>query len=221
MAAIKVIIADDHQLIRDGLQHMLQSELYIQITGSAVDGADLLSKVAADPPDVVILDIKMPVIDGIEAAGIIRQRYPETKLVLLSMHDDEPFLAALVDLGIEGFLVKNSSKEEIVTAIETVFEGNTYYSKELMRGINKARRHVGRKPLPHAGPAFTQRELEVLQFLCMGSMAKEIAGDLGLSPSTVHKHIENLLEKSGSRNGKELITFAITHGWYLPPRSRT
>jgi DNA-binding NarL/FixJ family response regulator len=181
---IQALIADDHAIVREGLRRLLDSEADIEVCGEAADGREVLSLVADRSPDVVILDISMPRLGGLETLERIRSGHPKVKVVLLSVHGDAPFVQSAVQLGADGYVLKNGRISEVLSAVRAVVRGGSYFSPPVAKEIAEQLR------TPDKGRAepfsvLSAREREVLQLIAEGLSAKEIAADLGISPKTV------------------------------------
>ncbi len=201
----RVLIVDDHALFRTGLRGLLESEGIAQVMGEAGNGEEFLELL--DSADVVLLDIDMPVMGGIEAASRAMALRPELRIITLSMHGDEHYYFAMVAAGVKGFLLKNSGMDEVAAAITTVAEGGTYFSQELLQGL------VGiLRTTPLEDDALSTRELEILLAICGGLSNQEIADKLFISKRTVDKHRANIMLKTGSRNTANLVVYAIKKG---------
>ena len=208
---ISVLIADDHSVVREGLRRVLESEPDIGVCAEASDGEEVLEKLAEHRPDMVILDITMPKLSGLETLERVKASYPELKAVLLSFRADPPLIQSAVSLGADGYLLKNARKEEILAAVREVMGGGCYFSPPVAREIVEQLREPGRK----SGEPFSQlspREREVLRLIAEGLAAKEIATQLSISTKTVEAHRTSLMRKLGVRKATELVRYAVRHG---------
>ncbi|HOI00019.1 MAG TPA: response regulator transcription factor [Bacteroidales bacterium] len=202
----RILLVDDHTLFRKGLRNLLCSMKEFQVVGEASNGRELMDLLEKTPADVVLLDIEMPVMNGIEAAALAMQKYPGLKIIALSMYGEEEYYHRMVDAGVKGFLLKNTDVREVRTALEQVMAGASYFSHELLMNV------VGSiDPPSRAEPQeeLTERELEVLILICQGLSNQEIADHLCLSRRTVDKHREHLLSKTQCRNTANLVMYAI------------
>lgn len=204
----KVLLVDDHALFRRGLAGLLDSRPETCVAGEAGDGVEFLEILAASDPDVVLLDIDMPRMGGIEAAGKALEMRPGLKIITLSMHGDEDYYFSMVSQGVKGFLLKNSDIDELVTAITTVAEGGTYFSQELLQNLVGSLKALPRQH-EEDSDQLSDRELEVLLLVCLGLSNQEIADKLFISKRTVDKHRANILSKTGCRNTANLVAYAI------------
>ncbi len=211
---IRLAIADDQILFLRGLRLMLEDFSNIDIVVEANNGRELLDAMKHTPVDVVLLDLRMPEMDGIEATRRLRESYPQTKVLLLSMHDDERLISHLMNLGASGYLLKDEEPETVREAIESVHERdfyfNEYVSKALLQGM-KTRNNI-QSVDAHLQPQLTRRELEVLALICKEYTTAEIAKELYLSSRTVDGHRRNLQEKTGAKNVAGLVIYAIRSG---------
>lgn len=204
----RVLIADDHRLFREGLRGLLSAQKGIEVVGVAADGAELVSFSESVEFDVALIDIEMPVMNGFEAAEKILAAHPEARLVALTMHNDEAYYYRMVELGVKGFLLKNSDIDEVVCAVREVCEGGNYFSQELLDSLvsNLKESQVEAEPL------LSEREMEVLPLICQGLSNQEIADKLFISKRTVDNHRANILEKSGCKNTAGMVVWAIKNG---------
>jgi len=212
---IKLVIADDHEIFRDGFRLLLKNQKDIELVGEANNGKDLLNVIRDTHPDVAVIDIKMPEMDGIEATKIIHEQFSDVKVIALSMFNDDNLIIDMLGAGARGYLLKNTNKHELITATKTVHENGTYYCNET--SIKLAKMIAESKYHPHrAIPAvkFTERELEVIRLLCKQFSNKEIATQLGLSTRTVETYRERIQEKTDSRNAIGIVIFAIKQGLF-------
>ncbi len=213
MPIIKYIIADDHKIFRQGLRYALADDELLQLVGEAENGKDLLKLVEIDKPEVILMDMKMPEMDGIEATQKIHARYPEIKILMLTSYDNEDFIMHLLELGANGYLLKNADPDEIKKAIRTVYEAD-YYFNQLVS--NTMLRNITRKT--NAALKFkdsiklNDREVEVLKLICSEMTTAEIAAKIFLSSRTVEGIRTNLIEKIGVRNTAGLVVYAIKNG---------
>ena len=204
---IRVIIADDHHLVRQGLRQLLEREINIQVVAEAADGQEAIDTVSRLRPDVVVMDVEMPGINGIEAAGRIRKEYTGTQVVMLSIHSDPVLIRQAFDRGARGYVLKKSISMELVRAIRTVCRGTTYHS----RSIEQAEQAFEQTPRSTT-PQLTLREREVLQLIATGITNQQIAETLRISIKTVEIHRSNLMAKLGTHSLPDLIRTAIRLG---------
>jgi DNA-binding NarL/FixJ family response regulator len=209
MEKIKIAIADDYRIFRDGLKISLAADNDIEFLHEADNGEDLLTNIEKERPDVVLMDLKMPIMDGMEATQIIRKKYSDIKILVVSMYDDDKFIIHLMEIGANGYLLKNAEPDEIRKAIYSVAK-NGYYFNDL---VNKAllkklvlKNNI--KPSFNENVELTERELEVLKLICEEKTAAEIAKVIFLSPRSVEGIRQRLIEKIGVRNTAGLVMFA-------------
>jgi DNA-binding NarL/FixJ family response regulator len=202
----KILIVDDHRLFREGLKLMLQDIDKYEVIGEAANGKQFLQYIQHIKPDLVLMDINMPEINGIEASRKALERYPDLDILILSMLGEEDYYNELVEIGVKGFLLKNSDPDELIKGIERILEGATYFSQDLLLHIleGKSRRDQILKDI-----SFTSREKDVLILMCEGMTNIEIADKLFLSHRTVDRHKSNLFAKTGCTNSVALVMFAI------------
>ncbi len=214
MQKIKVIIADDHQLFRRGLVAVLKELKGIEVIDEAANGKELLAILKSKTPDVVLVDIKMPVMDGIETIKVLLKRYPDVKVIMLTMHNEETFITHVVNLGAHGYLLKNTDIDEVEMTIKKVMEQGFYFSNQVSDVLlNNIITERNRQPeLDDENPSFSKREKEVLQYICDGYTNSEIADKLFLSTRTVEGYRYKLCEKVGVKNTAGLVRFAVKNG---------
>lgn len=204
----KVLIVDDHALFRSGLRLLLASTGKYEVVGEACNGVEMLNMLAVQLPDVVLLDIAMPELNGIEAATEAFARYPDLKIITLSMYGEEDYYFKMVNLGVKGFLLKNSDINEVFAALDGVLEGGSYFSQELLFNLVINLRSSN-EPIDENGAPLSIRELEILLLICKGMTNSEIADLLFISKRTVDKHRANILEKTQCKNTANLVVYAI------------
>ncbi|MEQ9412204.1 MAG: response regulator transcription factor [Cyclobacteriaceae bacterium] len=205
---IKIIIADDHAMFREGIVSLISTEKNIAFVGEAKNGSELLELLQLDLPDVVLLDIEMPGMDGLETAKKIKKQFPAVKVLALTMHSQSAFVKNMIKAGATGYILKNSGKSELIKAIETVYKGDTYFADEAMDSVMQGLRNneINDSPL-------SSREIQIIKLIANQMTSTEIAKELHLSPMTVETHRKNILLKLGLRNVAGLIKFAFQKGW--------
>lgn len=214
MGIIKVVIADDHQLFRTGMAAVLKEIKGITVINEAANGKELLAKLIHEQPDVILMDIKMPEMDGIEATEIVIAKYPNIKVIMLTMHDDEQFITHMVDLGAHGYLLKNSDVRELELAIHKVMKQGYYFNDKISEVLltsligKKSKLETKRKNELN----LSKREQEVLQLICDGHTNSQIADKLFLSTRTVEGYRYKLCDKVGVKNTAALVKYAIKNG---------
>lgn len=210
MKKLKIYIVDDHKLFREGLKLLLSTQDFVQHIYEASNGLEFVENLSMIDCDVVLMDIEMPMMNGIDATQAALRQKPGMKIIVLSMYGDEQYYYKMIDAGVKGFVLKNSGIEKVITAIQKVAGGENYFSEELLVNILNNMRDNNNKT-EHEAPdnEISERELEILYHVCRGSSNQEIADELFISKRTVDKHRANLLSKTGSRNTAALVMYAI------------
>ena len=204
---LKILIADDHQIVIEGLKSLLIGQKHIQVMGEASNGKEAIEILKKYEVDIAVLDISMPEMDGVEATKIIKKEYPDVKILILTMHDGSEFIHELVEIGANGYILKNRGKEEFVAAIETIAKGEEYIKGIVLKTLIKA----VRKPKPNA-VQFTKREKDVLRLIVDEHTTSEISAKLNIANSTVETHRRNLIEKTGVKSSLGLVRYAMENG---------
>ena len=210
MAKIRVLLTDDHTLFRQGIRTLLSAEPDMEVAGEAGNASEAVTLARQVRPDIVLMDIGMAGMSSFEATRQIRKDRPETRVVFLSMYDDEDYLAECVDMGASGYVLKDSPAEQLVNAIREVHRGGSYLSPRLLTRLVDDFRTQG--PSPARQPRFgtlTKREREILKMLAEGKSVKEIAAGFELSVKTVEAHKFNLMRKLDIHNKAQLVQYAI------------
>jgi DNA-binding NarL/FixJ family response regulator len=213
---IEVVLADDHEIFRDGLSALLKKDPAVRLVGEACNGAELIEVVQKVKPQVVLTDIKMPILNGIEATRRLLQEMPGLGIIALSMFEEEKMILEMLDAGARGYLLKNADKKEIFDAIECVHRGSIYYcSQTSMKLIGL----LSRSDAPGKGGSgkkidFSEKELQIIRLICRELSNKEIAEQLNLTIRTVEKYRERIHEKTGSKNMAGVVVYAIKNGLY-------
>ena len=210
MKKIKILIVDDHALVRDGIQALLALVADIEVVGEAANGKEALEKVSELAPDLVLMDLAMPIMGGLEATRRIRREYPETKVLALTQYDDSEYVIPVIEAGARGFVTKQVAFSELASAIQAVFRGDSFLSPSAATALveesqQKIVAEGERDPLQR----LTDREREILKLTVEGHTAREIADMLVVSPKTVEWHKNSLMNKLGIHNKTDLIRFAI------------
>jgi DNA-binding NarL/FixJ family response regulator len=203
---IRILLVDDHPVVREGLRRIISTFDEIEITGEARSGREAISRTQELKPDVVVMDISMPEMTGIEAISILTRDAPEVKVLALSMHDNRAYVQQALAAGARGYLLKDSSPNDLVQAISNVFEGALPISPQAANVLVE-------DPRKRAKPGLTPREIDVLRFVARGFTNKEIGIQLGLGVRTVETHRENLMRKTGLPTVAELTRYAVTNGY--------
>ncbi|RUT78332.1 response regulator transcription factor [Ancylomarina longa] len=206
MKEYKVIIVDDHKMFRSGLRFLLNNVPDIKVIGEAANGSEFLQMAEKEPIDIALMDINMPEMNGIEATKIAMEKFPDLKVIVLSMHGEEVYYDQMLDAGVKGFLLKNSGADELIQALEAVMAGKSYFSQELLVNILDQKRQ---QKLNTNAVKLSNRELEVLKLICDGYSNAEIAEALFISQRTVDRHRSNLLSKTACKNSTSLVMYAV------------
>lgn len=209
--AIKIVLVDDEVLFRKGISFLLQRESNIEIVFEASNGEELISYLnkTAAKPDIIIMDLKMPVLNGVEATKIIRKIFPEIKIIALTSYDTKSFIANMIQVGAVAYLIKNTTPKALLHTINQVAKKGFYYNENVLETI-KETILSSKKPKSNLETGFlSPREIEILQLICQQKTTAEIAEELFLSPRTVEGHRNNLLLKTESRNIAGLVVYAI------------
>lgn len=208
---IELVLADDHKIVRDGIMSLLQNEEKYVIVGEAENGEQALKLVEELKPGLVIMDINMPVMDGIDATRYITKNHPETKVLVLTMTSEQEHIRKMIEAGAGGYILKNSGREELISAIETIASGRNYFSDEVKDAImqNMVQKQTRNDKIAGEPVPLTRREKDVLNLIVKEFTNYEIAEKLFISVRTVDAHRRNLLEKTGARNTAGLVKFAI------------
>lgn len=206
---LKIYIVDDHKLFREGLKLLLSTQDFVQHVYEASSGKEFVESLVLKDCDVVLMDIEMPEMNGIEATECALNLNPNLKVIVLSMYGDEQYYYKMVDVGVKGFVLKNSGIEQVLTAIRKVAEGENYFSEELLVNILNHMRSEQKSEEQNFDNEISEREMEILYHVCLGLSNQEIADKLFISKRTVDKHRANLLSKTGCRNTAALVMYAI------------
>jgi two-component system, NarL family, nitrate/nitrite response regulator NarL len=208
---ITVLLVDDHPFVLEGIRSCLQARSQFQIVGEAGNGREAIEKVRELKPNVVVMDISMPVMNGLEATRHLGKTNPEVKVLVLTMHEKREFTSQIIDSGARGYVSKNTSPHELVRAIETVYQGETFFSPVVTEAFLKEYLENAGKPKPIKGPELSLREREVLTLIAEGFSNKEAGGLLGVSVRTVEKHRERIMNKLGLHSVVDLTKYAIAN----------
>jgi len=210
-ARIRVLLVDDHPLVRAGVRRVLDAESHLEVVGEAADGAAALRAIPELAPDVLVLDLAMPGVDGLEVLRRAKALRPALKVVVLTMHANPEYVARAVQTGADGYLLKESAVQDLLAAIEAVMAGRAYHSPKIQMQLAEMLRHGGTPPL-RAIDRLTDRERDVLRELAAGSSTKEIAARLGIGNRTVETHRANLMRKLNLHSIALLTQFAVREG---------
>lgn len=207
----KVLIVDDHALFRSGLKLLLSNSSRYEVMDEASNGIDMLRILQTETPDIILLDIAMPDMDGIDAATEAFKQFANLKIITLSMYGEEDYYFKMVGLGVKGFLLKNSDINEVFNAMDSVMDGGSYFSQELLFNLVSNLRSSNEAD-DQNDATLSNRELEILLEICKGQTNIEIADKLFISKRTVDKHRANILEKTQCKNTANLVVYAIKNG---------
>ena len=209
---IKILFADDHAIVREGLRLLFKSDSQFLIVGEAADGTEALELIAKHKPDVAVLDISMPKLNGIEATKIIKDKYPGTKILILTIHENEEYIQQMILAGADGYVVKNAEKKEIFEGVRAVAHNETFFSpsvsKVLLEGLIKRTRKKEEVETDNYNK-LTKREIEILCLIAEGLTSKKISEKLFLSISTVNSHRMNMMKKLNIHDTASLVKYAI------------
>jgi DNA-binding NarL/FixJ family response regulator len=215
MATYKIVLADDHALFREGIKRIIEGIPGVQVMGEVGDGLALRELLKKSVPDLIILDISMPKLQGLEAAQQIKTLYPQVKILALTMHKSKEHLHSAISAGADGYLLKENAYADLILAIEVIQEGNTYISSlvygHMVDFFRKQRRQWVQRP-----KVLTSREKRVLALVAEGYSRKEVAEKLSLTISTVQSHRDNIKKKLSMKRTAELIKYAIEEGYTIP-----
>ncbi len=210
MPDIRVLIVDDHAILRDGIRSLLERQGGIIVAGEASNGREALVQVGELHPDIVLMDVAMPVMDGLEATRRIKETYPEVKVLILTQHDSREYVTPLLQAGAAGYVLKRSGGREVVMAIRQVYEEGAFLepgvARQVLHDYTQATQGEGA-----GGPHLTERERQVLSLVVEGKSNKEIAQTLVVSPKTVSVHRSNIMAKLGVHNSVELVRYVMQH----------
>lgn len=205
--AIKIMIADDHSMIREGLKNLLELDGDIQVIAEAVDGEDCLDKLQVVKPDVLLLDINMPKKNGLEVLKSLKSKKSKLKVLVLTVHNEIEYLMKAVDIGVNGYVLKDSESAELKKAIFTVAEGESYIQPSLIPALNAKMIETNKDA--EKIKSLTRRELDVLKLLAVGMYNKEVGKRLKISERTVKNHVSNIFKKLGVTDRTQAAVFAI------------
>lgn len=212
---IRVLLADDHAIVRAGLRMILSAEPDMSIVGEAADGDSALRMTEETHPDVVVMDISMPGMNGLDGIRRVKESVPDSQVVVLTMHEDQRYFFQALEAGASGYVIKGATPVELLTAIRAVRKGEAYFCPSLAKQMLNdylRRADTGSEKEKDALGKLSDREKEVLKYIAEGKTGREIAAILYLSPNTVERHRANIMDKLGLHNRAELIKFAIRKG---------
>lgn len=214
MKKITLLLADDHQIVREGFRCLLKHESDIEVVGEAETGREAVAMVKKLRPAVVVMDIAMPLLNGLEATRQIRKEFPETKVIILSAHSDDAYVEQAMERGAAGFLLKQASSHNLAAAIRDVTKGKTFFSPDVSKRLNSLEQKVQDREgnFKKRNNRLSSREVEVLQLIAEGKPNKQVAAELGVSFKTVDKHRQHLMGKLNIHDVAGLTRYAIAQG---------
>lgn len=202
MKKYKVIIVDDHQLFRNGLKFIINNLPDLEVTADLSNGSEFLEVLDYMVPDIVLMDISMPVMNGVEASAKALEKHPDLNILILSMFSDAEYYNTMIDIGVKGFILKDVDNKELRDAILKIINGGTYFSQELL--LNLIRQNPKEEQVQ-----LSKREIEILELICRGYSNQQIADKLFISQRTVERHRSNLMQKTETKNSISLVVYAI------------
>jgi two-component system response regulator NreC len=213
MASIRILLADDHTVVRDGLRALLERESDMKVVAEAADGRESVQMAETEAPDVVVMDLAMPNLNGMEAARRILAAHPRIGIVILSMHQDESYVLGALKVGAKGYLLKDSMRSEVVQAIRAVYQGRSFFTRKVAQLLQEDyMSRLQQRGLEDRYDLLSDREREVLQMVAEGRSNKEVANLLNVSLTTVETHRGHILQKLDIHSIPELILFAVRKG---------
>jgi DNA-binding NarL/FixJ family response regulator len=212
------MIADDHNMFVEGIESILDGIDNIQVVAKCYNGLEVFEKIKQTPVDVILLDINLPGMNGMEVCQKLSKEYPDVKVLALSMHNEESFVTEILKYGAQGYILKNTGKKELISAIENVYNGQSYFSEEVTETIMKSlvNQRAGNKKTTMLSPKISRREKDVLELIVKEHTTQEIADTLFISLKTVESHRRSLLTKLGVRNTAGLVRVAIENHMTKP-----
>ena len=208
--SVNILLADDHRMVREGLKQLLETDSEINVVAEAGDGYECLNLTNKTKPDIVLLDINMPVMNGIEALQEIRKKKLKTKVIILTVHNEIEYLLRAVDIGIDGYVLKDSDAHELIRAVTSVYEGDKFIQPSLIPLLNS--KLIARDLDAERLEQLSKREIEVLKLVAVGMFNKEIGVELGISERTVKNHLSSIFKKIDSSDRTQAAVFAIRNG---------
>lgn len=212
---IRISLVDDHQMFREGLKFVLSDIENVEVIHESSNGQEFLDNLDASKPDLILMDIAMPKMNGIEATRRALAHYPELKIIALSMFGEEEYYAKMMNAGVRGFIIKESGAEELELAIKEVLSGGTYFSQKLLQNIVQNKSVKTERKIPEVIVKISQREQEVLKMICSGCSNSEIAEKLEISLRTVEGHRSNMINRTGVKNSIQLVLYAYKHNLFM------
>jgi DNA-binding NarL/FixJ family response regulator len=213
MPKLDIVVADDHTLMRQGLCKILEEQPEWRVVGQASTGRDVVKTVADLQPSVAILDIGMPLLNGIEVTRQLTRRFPDLRVLILSMHAEEAYITSALEAGAQGYLLKDSADVELIRAVSSVASGKSYFSPAVARVmLDDYVRHLAQKGITDRYDSLSEREREIFQLIAEGHTNKDIAEMLNVSPATVETHRAHIFQKLDVHNTAELVLYAVRKG---------
>lgn len=209
---IKLIIADDHEILANGMASILSKQVDFEMLGTASNGREVLDMMEINPAHVIIMDLNMPELDGIETTQILKKKYPKVKVLILSMFDREGYIQSALDIGVDGYVLKNIGEKEIISAIHRILEGKTYFSQDVMEKVAIKMRHE-----PEQGIKLSATERKMLKYLSEGDTSGEISDKMNLATNSVMSYRKLLLQKFEAKNVSHMIKMAYEKGYLGKP----
>jgi DNA-binding NarL/FixJ family response regulator len=207
---MKILIVDDHSIVREGIRVLLELEKDVEYVHEASSGMKSIEMIEKSKYDIILMDIRMPGIDGIETTRILKQKCPDTKIVLLTNYDDEEFVMEAIQVGADGYILKDVKKGDLVNIIRNVIEGKSYIDSGVTYSvIRRVRESITKTGEYHKRPDLSQRELQILEYLVMGKSNKEIADVVCLSLDTVKAHLKNIYKKLNVASRSQAVQTAV------------
>jgi NarL family two-component system response regulator LiaR len=213
MDPIRILLAEDHRIVREGTRQLLEQAPDLTVIGEAADGGEAVRLATELSPDVVVMDVRLPVLNGLEATKAIKDQHPHMPVLILSAYDDDRYVFPLLDAGANGYVLKTTSWAELAQAIRTVQAGKTaldpHIAHKVVERLTRRQRYQGKG----MAEALTEREIEVLQAVARGKGNREIGEALSISPHTVQVHVRNIFGKLGVNSRIEAVAYAVRQGW--------
>jgi NarL family two-component system response regulator LiaR len=220
MDPIRILLVEDHEIVREGTRQLLEQAPDLTVIGEAADGGEAVRLATELSPDVVVMDVRLPVLNGIEATKVIKDQHPNMPILILSAYDDDRYVFPLLDAGANGYVLKTTSWAELAQAIRTVQAGETaldpHIAHKVVERLTQRQRYQGEG----MAKALTEREIEVLQAVARGKGNREIGEALSISPHTVQVHVRNIFGKLGVNSRIEAVAYAVRQGWITLEEAR-
>jgi DNA-binding NarL/FixJ family response regulator len=209
MKQVRILVADDHALLRHGLKVLLESQLGWKVEAEASDGWQVVSKAKAHLPDILVLDISMPGLNGLDAAALVKKESPSTRVLMLTMHDSEELIEQCLRAGAMGYVLKSDAERDVIAAVRALLEGRPFFTSAPGKVILRKFQRANSEKYPKSAPALSDRERQIVQLLAEGRSNKEIASALHLSVRTVETHRANIMKKLDLQSVSDLVRYAI------------